>query len=90
MNIIKSFTKGAGTYLSCAAILSALMVFHCAIILFLGMNDEGAPMKTIGDAINIFVFRFFYDGTLIGGIAWKWHSVIATFWGIGHSINEAQ
>jgi hypothetical protein len=79
---MKDFIDGAKSYLILSAILSVSLLFVAAITLFLGLNDPTAPIQTIGDAFNVFVIGYYYNGTLIGGIAWKWHLVFMIIFGI--------
>jgi hypothetical protein len=85
---MKDFIDGVKSYVVLSAILSALLVFVSAIALFLELNEPTATVQTIGDALNVFVIGYYYDGTLIGGIAWKWHLVLATLFGMGNYINQ--
>lgn len=53
-----------------------VLMITASAILFLGIQGEKSTIQTTEDAFNVFVVGYYYDGTLIGGIAWKWHIVV--------------
>lgn len=85
---MKDFLDGVKSYLIISAMISAALVFVSAIALFLEIQEPTAPIQTIGDVFNIFVIGYYYNGTLLGGITWKWHVVLAVFFGLGHYLDE--
>jgi len=90
MKHLKNFYDGIMAYMIILMCVSFLLIGICAVVLFLGIQEPNAPMQTIGDAFDIFVVGFLFDGNCIGAVAWKWHVVIALFFAIANSIIEAK
>jgi len=84
---MKNILDGMKGYLGITGAFSIAILLTLIIFLSLGLN-EGSKLQTIGDAIDFAIVKFFFNGSLFGAKAWKWHTIMLLLFGLGHFFTE--